>query len=421
MEAAQSAFGLCLFVGFAWVLSENRRACRWQVPTVGIALQLVLAVLLLRVPVITDAIASVGQLVDALQAATAAGTSVVFGYLGGGPLPFEATQPGADFILAFRALPLIVVVSALTALLNHWGILSLIVRAFSVLLQRTLGVSGGVGFAATVNVFVGMVEAPLFVRTELAKMSRHDLFILMVTGMATVAGTVLVLYTTLLSSVIPNAAGHLLVASVISVPAAITVAALMVPKGDSPPDLAEVLTEPALGVDTLPTGAMDAITRGTQSGLSLFLNVVAMLVVLVALVHLFNAFLSVLPSIAGADLSLQRLLGWAFAPVAWAMGIPWAEAGSAGALLGTKVVLNEFLAFLELAGLPPETFAARSRLILTYALCGFANFASLGIMIGGFSVLLPERRADVVGLGMRSLVAGVLATLCTGSVVGIVA
>ena len=356
----------------------------------------------------------VNDLVQALQAASEAGSSFVFGYLGGGPLPFEATAPGAAFILAFRALPLILVVSALSALLTYWRVLPLVVRGFAFLLRRGLGVGGAVGLSAAANVFVGMVEAPLFIRPYLARLGRGELFIVMTCGMATIAGTVLVLYATILAATVPDIAQHLLVASVISAPAAITIARLMVPGRDG-----EGATVGKIEADPDIRGAMDAITKGTASGLKLLLNVIAMLVVMVALVHLVNALLGLLPAVAGAPLRLERMLGWAMAPVVWLMGVPWAEAMAAGALMGVKVVLNEFLAYLRLAALPPEALGERSRLILTYALCGFANFGSLGIMIGGMATLVPERRAEIAALGLKSVVAGVLATCSTGAVVGL--
>jgi len=339
----------------------------------------------------------------------------VFGYLGGGPLPFEVTQPGASFVLAFRALPLILVVSALSALLFYWRVLPVIVRALSWLLQRSLGVGGAVGLGAAANVFVGMVEAPLLIRPFMARLSRGELFAVMTCGMATIAGTVLALYAAILGPVLPDALGHLLIASILSAPPAITVARLMVPD-PAPP------TPAGLDAEACRAGAssaMDAVTRGSLDGVKLLINVTAMLIVLVALVHLCNQLLALLPQVAGAELTLQRAFGWAFAPLAWLMGLPWGEAVTGGALIGTKTVLNELIAYLDLAALPDGALTPRSRLILTYALCGFANFASLGIMIGGLATLVPERRGEVVALGLKSLVAGTLATCMTGAVVGL--
>jgi CNT family concentrative nucleoside transporter len=371
-----------------------------------------MAVLLLKLPFIQKLFGALNDGVVALQNASEAGSSFVFGYLGGGPLPFEETKVGASFVLAFRALPLVIVISALTALLTYWRVLPVIVNALSAILQRSLGIGGAVGLGTAANVFVGMVEAPLFVRPYLKKLSRSELFMLMCAGMATIAGTVLILYATFLREVIPDAVAHLLIASLISAPAAITIAKLMIPDDGT-------VTEAVLDRASDFKSSMDAITRGTQNGLMLFLNIVAMLIVFVALVHLLNALLSLLPDVGDAPITLERILGYVMAPITWLMGIPWHEAAISGSLMGTKTVLNEFLAYLRLADLPTDALSERSRLIISYALCGFANFGSLGIMIGGLTTMVPERRDEIVALGLKSIVAGTLATCCTGAVVGI--
>jgi CNT family concentrative nucleoside transporter len=386
------------------------------VPLIGFALQFAIAALMLRLPASRALFAALNDAVLALQEATRAGTSFVFGYLGGGDLPFAEINPAASFVFAFSSLPLVIVMSALTALLAYWRILPLIVNGLSALLQKTLGVGGAVALSTAANIFLGMVEAPLLIRNYLLALSRAELFMVMTAGMASIAGTVLVIYATLLAPVIDDAAGHLLTASLISAPAAIMFAWLMVPqRADA------VRTEAQGGARSDATSTMDAITRGTEQGLVLFFNIVAMLIVLVALVGLLNAILGLFPDFAGEAISLQRVLGWIFAPVAWSLGIPWAEAVTAGGLLGIKTALNEFLAYSALAGLPDGTLSARSDLIMSYALCGMANFGSLGIMIGGFTVLVPERRAEVVALGMKSIVAGATASCATGAVVGILA
>lgn len=415
MLSVQAILGLAIICLVAWSISENRR--RWPVREVlaGLGLQFLLALLLLHVDTARQAIDSVNGLVAALQRATDAGTGFVFGYLGGGDAPFLERGPGSSLVLAFRVLPLILVVSALTAVLTHWRLLPWIVRGFAHVVQRPFGISGAVGLGAAANIFVGMVEAPLFVRDYLARMTRSELFTLMCTGMATIAGTVLFIYAQIIGELLPGAAGHLLVASVISAPAAIMIARIMVP----PPTGTAV----APGTITPPRYAstMDAVTQGTQSGLMLYLNILAMLLVLVALVQLVNGMLALLPAFGGEALSLERCLGWLLSPLAWLIGIPWNEASTAGSLLGTKTVLNEFLAYTDMAALPAEALSERSRLILAYALCGFANFGSLGIMIGGLATLVPERRAEIVGLGVRSIVGGTLATASTGAVVGLIA
>jgi len=413
LESLQSLLGLVAFLGFAWLISERRSLQAIKIGAVGIGIQIVLALLLLKLPPLKQFFVVFNQAVLALQEATRAGSGFVFGYLGGAPLPFEETQPGASFILAFRALPLIIVVSALTALLTYWRILPWIVRGFSALLQKSMGVGGAVGLGAAANIFVGMVEAPLFIRPYLNALTRSELFVLMCTGMATIAGTVLVLYASIIGGIVPDAAGHLLVASLISAPAAITVALIMVPQHEAP-------TPGSLALQEQAGSAMDAVTQGTQDGLKLFLNVAAMLLVLVALVHLVNLMLAVLPDAAGAPVTLERILGIVMAPVTWLMGVPWHDAFTAGSLMGTKTILNEFLAYLQMAQLPEGALDARSRLIMTYALCGFANFGSLGILIGGLATMAPKRRAEVVSLGLKSIVGGTLATCCTGAVVGLI-
>ncbi|MCU7809836.1 MAG: nucleoside:proton symporter, partial [Candidatus Thiodiazotropha sp. (ex Notomyrtea botanica)] len=321
---------------------------------------------------------------------------------------------GSTFILAFRALPLVLVISALSALFFHWRILPLVVGLFSRLLQKSLNISGALGLGAAANVFVGMVESPLLIRPYLARLTRSELFSLMTLGMATIAGTVLVLYASLLEGVLPNPIGHLLTASLISAPAAVMISRLMVPETQA------AGTEGKLTISQPANSSMEAITNGTIEGLRLLGNIIALLIVLVALVSLLNQLIGLLPEVSNEPLSLQRLLGWVMAPLAWLMGIPWSEAVTAGSLLGTKTVLNELLAYLELIRLPAEDISERSRLILTYALCGFANFGSLGIMLGGLGAMVPERRKEIVSLGMKSIVAGTLATLLTGTVAGLV-
>lgn len=411
LGVVQSLFGLAVFVGIAWLLSEHRSRFPLRIVVAGVALQFMLAAALLYLPGLKDAFVALNDGLLALERATRAGTSFVFGYLGGAALPFAEPYPGAAFVLALRALPIVLVMSALSALLFYWKILPLVVRGFAWLLERSLGIGGALGLGAAVNVFVGMVEAPLLVRPYLRHMSRSEFFALMTAGMATIAGTVLVLYASMLKAVIPDALGQILIASVISVPAAVMIATVMIPP--ETPGVAGKLVEPEPA-----QSAVDAITRGTAQGAQLLISIVAMLIVFVALVSLANQVLALLPPWGGSSLTLQRLFGYLMAPLAWLSGLPWSECVTAGQLLGTKVILNELVAYLELAQLPPEALEPRSRLILTYALCGFANLGSLGIMIGGLSTLVPERRGEVVALGFRSIVSGTLATLMTGSVIG---
>jgi CNT family concentrative nucleoside transporter len=415
MQSLQSAFGVFALLGIAWIISEDRRAVAWRQAAVALIVTFVTAVVLLKVPAVARAFGAINNAVDAISAASKAGTSFVFGYLGGGQLPFELKVSGAEFVLAVQALPIVLVMSVLTTLLFYWGILPPVVRGFSWVLERTLKVGGAVGLSTAANIFLGMVEAPLFIRPYLARLTRSELFIVMTGGMAGIAGTVLVLYATLLGSVVPNAAAHFVIASVMGAPAAILVSLIMVPETSAQHTGGETFDEAKVASST-----MDAIVRGTATGLELLLNICAMLIVLVALVHLANAIIAgVLPEVAGAPITLQRLLGYVMAPVCWLLGIPWSEAATAGGLMGIKTILNELIAYVELAKLPPEALEPRSRLILLYAMCGFANFGSLGIMIAGLSTMAPERRDDVLSLGLKSIVSGTIATCVMGAIVGV--
>jgi CNT family concentrative nucleoside transporter len=396
-----AAAGIAGLLAIAWLLSEKRREVPWRAVGVGLALQLVLTVVFLKIPAVKSAFVGLNDALLVLEQATQAGTSLVFGYLGGGPAPFQIAEPAASFVLAFRALPLVLVISALSALLFHWRVLPAIVRALSLVLERTMRVGGVVGLSSAANVFVGMVEAPLFVRPYIARVSRGELFAIMAGGMASIAGTVLFLYGSILRPTLPEAVAHLLIASILSAPAALVVAFLMVPPGAATGGRIDLRSDAASG--------MDALTRGTLEGAQLLVNIVAMLVVFVALVALVNLLI--------APYSLQGLLGWALAPLAWLAGVPWSEARAAGALLGTKTVINELVAYVELSR--SSGLSERSRLLMTYALCGFANLGSLGIMIGGLGTMCPERRAEIVSLGFKSIVAGTLATCLTSASVAL--
>ncbi len=399
----QSVIGVGGLLLIAWIASENRKAVPVRAIWAGLLLQFLLALLLLKLPFAKDVFFYLNEFLSSVEKATQAGTALVFGYLGGGVAPFAVTDGNANFILAFRALPIVLVVSALSALLFHWGVLQWVVRIISWLLERAMRVGGVVGLSTAANVFVGMVEAPLLVKPYLARVSRGELFAIMVGGMASIAGTVLFLYASILGRIIPDAVAHLLIASIVSAPAALVISFIMVPPEGA-------ATGGSLELKSEATSSMDALTQGTLGGAQLLINIVAMLVVFVALVTLVN--------LAIAPYTLQGMLGWALAPVAWLAGIPWSEARIAGSLLGTKTVLNELVAYIDLANLP--AFSERSRLLMTYALCGFANFGSLGIMIGGMSTMCPERRAEIVSLGLKSIVAGTLATCLTAATVGLI-
>jgi CNT family concentrative nucleoside transporter len=408
----QSALGLLVLVLAAWALSENRRAAfSWRLIATALGLQLGLAILLLEVPMARAALYSLNNVVDALSSATKAGTTFVFGFVGGGTPPFDVTNANNLGSIAFQALPLVLVISALSALLWHWRVLPVIVKGFAYVLQKTLSIGGAVGLGSASTIFLGMIEAPLLIRPYLAKLTRAELFMLFTVGLSTVAGTVMVLYASVLERAVPGALGHILVASFISLPAAILTARLMVP-GES--------TTPAEGhIAVEYRSSMDAIAQGTEDGLKLYLGIIAMLIVMVALVALADIIVGHLPDVNGAPITVERIFGWLFWPLVWLYGVPAAEASDAGALLGTKTILNEFIAYLKLASLPDGVLSPRSRLIMVYGMCGFANLGSVGILIAGVSGMVPARRQEVVELALKALVSGTIASGMTGAVVGL--
>jgi CNT family concentrative nucleoside transporter len=414
MLQLQSALGIFALLAIAWGFGEHRGAVSIRQAAIGLAVTFATAVILIKLPLVAHAFGAINDAVGAISSASRAGTSFVFGYLGGGALPFDLKVPGADFILAFQALPIVLIMSVLTTLLFYWRVLPPIVRGMAWLLERTLGVGGAVGLSTAANIFLGMVEAPLFVRPYLVQMTRSELFLVMTGGMAGIAGTVLVLYATLLAPLIPDSAAHFVIASVLGAPAAILISLIMVPE-TSGKRTGGSLLDPDMKVSS----TMDAIVKGTTAGLELLFNIVTMLIVLVALVYLANAILALLPSVGGTGISLQRILGLVMAPVCWLMGLPWPQAVTAGSLMGTKTVLNELIAYVDLSKLGPDALDPRSRLIMLYAMCGFANFASLGIMIGGLGTMAPERREEINSLGLKSIVSGTITTCLMGAIVGV--
>lgn len=408
----QGILGIASFVFVAWIVSENRKKVNFLQVFIGVLIQIVLAFLVLKIDVIREAFLVAGNAIDSLKEATCEGTKFVFGYLGGGECPFVLKEGMSPFIFAFQPLPMVMVVSALSMLLFHWNILPFFVRFFSAALTKALNIGGALGVCCAAKVFLGQTEAPLLIRPYLNKVSRSELFTVMTAGMATTSATIMVLYGTLLEGTIENPISHILTASIISIPAAIVISRVMVPQlGDH--------TQGDLVVPYKFSGSMDAVSQGASDGLKMFLNILAMLIVAMALVKLVNLILAVFPEVGGDAISLQRLLGYIFAPVAWLMGIPWEGATAAGNLLGTKTALNEVVAFISLSKMPVEALDANSKVIMTYALCGFANFSSIGIQIGTFATLAPERRDEVIKLGFRALMAGTIASCLSGTVVGI--
>lgn len=407
----QSLLGIGAILLAAWLVSENRRGFPVRTVVAGLAVQVFLALLLLKVPVARDTLFALNGLVAALTEATKTGTSFVFGYLGQGDAPFTITQPSAFINFAFGVLPIIIVISALSALLWHWRILAIVVKGIAVVLRRVLGIGGAVGLGGASTVFLGNVEGLLVIRPYLAKLNRSELFIMFTVGMSVVAGTVFVLYATILKPVLPGALGHILIASMMSLFGAIVIARIMVP--------GEAATDTASESEMKYRSSMDAVSHGTEVGLKIWLQIIAMLIVVTALVAMANMILAHAPAVLGAPITLQRLLGWIFAPIVWLYGVPWSESVTAGSLLGTKTILNELIAYIDLTKLPAGALDPRSTLIVVYAMCGFANFSSVGIVIAGMSALEPGRRDEVVPLVMRSLLAGTMASGLTGCMIGL--
>lgn len=415
LQQGQGLIGLTLILLFAWAISENRQERpSWKWIGGALLLQLTIALVIVRVPFVWEIIGLANQGVMAIEKATLVGSSYMFGYAGGAELPFvlkEGAQP--PLIIAFQILPLVIVFSALSALLWHWGVLAWIVRGLSWALRKTMGVSGVVGLGGGANIFLGVVESPLVLRAYFEKMSRGELFMVMVLPMATISGAILILYASTLSQAVPNAVGHMISASLISLPAAILVARLMVP-GNGETEASE--EQPGLKYD----GSIDALVRGTMEGVQVFLAVIGIILVVFALVALADQILAVLPYVDGQAVTIKRAFGWLFAPLMWTLGVPWDQAPAAGALMGTKTILNEYVAYLDLAAIPEGTFDPRSQLIVVYALCGFANLASVGLLVSTIGTLAPSRRAEVAGLGVKSWIAGNCATAMTGAVIGLV-
>lgn len=410
----QAALGIVLFMALVLPFSKDPRRISLRLVLVAIALQFLLCWLMLKAPLVKEALLQLNLAVSALGAATMRGSSFVFGYLGGGQTPFSVSNPNSLVVFAFQVLPLLIVMSAISALLWYWRILPVLIRSIALIFERTLGVRGPAGLVSTANIFLGQTEAPLLVKPYLATMSRHELLLVMTAGMATIAGSVMVIYAAMLGDLFQGAMGHLITKSVMAVPASVLFAHLLIPADEGRQQALQ--TAPRIYEST-----MDAITRGTTDGLSLYLNIIAILIVLTALVALANSLISFLPEIGGAPLTLERVAGWIFAPIAWCMGIEWAEAGQVGALLGIKSILNEFIAYIQLSAMPREALSDRSRLITSYALCGFANLASIGIQISGIGTMAPERRSDLVDLAWPAFLAATLASCMNASVVAIVA
>ena len=409
----QSLFGLAVIVALCWALSENRRVFPWRLTIGAIGVQALLVLGLFAIPGSQAVLAAITGAVDGVSLATAEGTKFVFGYLAGGDQPYQVTNASGLFTFAFNVLPLILVILALSALLWHWKILKWLTLGFGFLFQKTMGLGGASALAVAANIFLGMIESPIVIRAYLDKLTRSEIFLMMVVGLATVAGSTMVAYASILSAVLPNAAGHVLVASIVSAPAGVLLARIIIP--EKPGEGGAVADyDSALKYDS----AIDAIAKGTSDGLMVVMNISAVLIVFVALVALVNVMLGGF-IVFGEPLTVERILGVLLTPLAWLIGVDAREAGQAGWLLGVKLALTEFVAFIDLGKIPADAMSERTRMLMTYALCGFANIGSVGITVTGLSVLMPERREEVLGLIWKALFAGFMATAMSAAIVGV--
>ena len=411
LDNARALGGIAVIFALAWGLSERRSAFPWRIMLGAVAMQFAFALVLFGVPWVREGLFKANILVDALEDATRAGTGFVFGYVGDNSAASNLMTGEAPALFFFQILPIVIVVAALSAMLWHWRILRWVTKGFALVFRRTMGLGGATSLAVSANVFMGMTEAPVLVKPYLKGMTRSELFILMVSGFATIAGSVLVIYVQFLDGVMSQPLAQLLTASIMAAPAAVALALVMVPETTAP---GERTHEPDFTYDS----TMDAFATGASDGLKIVLNIATMLIAALALLHLSNQLLAALPAINGAPLTIERLLGWVFAPLMYMIGVPAGEAAQAGALMGVKTVLTEFVAFLQLSEIPADEMTARTRIITVHALCGFANFGSIGILIGGLTIIEPARRATFLDLAWKTLIAGTLATCLSGAVVG---
>ena len=404
-----SLLGIASFLALAWVLSNNRKAFPWRVVASGLALQLVLGLLILKTSPGRALFLWAQDLTEGFINVCMEGAALVFGPLARNDLLAGQFGPANGVVLAITISATIIVVSAISQLLYHWGILQKVVQGFALVMEKAMKLSGAESLAAAANIFVGQTEAPLVVKPYISRMTQSELMAMMVGGMATIAGGVLAIYVSL-----GIEAGHLLTASVMSAPAALLVAKILLPETE----ISETASGARAKIERTTTNGLDALCKGTTEGMTLSINVIAMLLAFTAIVALVNKLLAI-PQGDDPSVTLQVMLGWVNAPFAFLMGIPPSDCVQVGGILGERVVLNEFIGYLSLTG-AGETLGPRSKLICTYALCGFANFASIAIQIGGISVLAPERRKDLAKFGLKSMVGGLLACYLTASVVGVI-
>lgn len=411
LSITQIIIGFIGLIIIAIPFSENFKIINFKYIVYGILAQIALAAILLKIPIIITAFELLGNGVIILQEATMEGASFVFGYP-----PTDSDTPYRSLLetFAFGVLPYIIVMACVSAILWYWGILPFIVNLISQACQKLFNIGGPVGLGAAANVFVGQVEAPLLIRPYVSNLSNKELLILMTAGMATVAGSVMVALISILDTAFAdeNLIQHFITASVLSVPAAIMYANIMIPS-NSITDFNENK------IPKVYKSTMDAVTRGSSDGASIAVSVGTILIAVIALVYIVNSILGVISYQFGFDLSIEIILGYIFAPIAWLMGIPWNEAVIAGELLGIKTTLNEFVAYPGLASLENGELSDKSKLITFYSLCGFANFSSVGILISGITAMAPERKDDLINVSFKALVGATLASCMTGLIVGL--
>ena len=408
----QSLIGIVALILIALPFSESIQEIKVKFIIYALLIQTSLAFILLEIPFISSFFDVMSIAVESLRLSAIEGSSFVFGYLGGGEAPFEVSNNQNLPIFAFTFLPMLIFLSALSALLWHWKILPFLIKLLAKLFEKPLDAKGPIGLAATANIFLGQLEAPLLIKPYLNKMNQRDLLIIMTVGMSTIAGSVMVLYITWLDDKFLGVIGHFLTASILSVPAAIMFSNILIPSAQ---------TELKTAKEDLKMyeSSMDAISVGTKDGLNMFLSVIASLIVFLSLVALADFMLGIIPNVYGEPISLQRIAAFIFAPIAWLMGIPFSEIIPAGNLLGTKTIFNELIAFNDLRDLDTNILSERSQLIMLYGICGFANISSVGILLGGLSAICPDIRGTLLKIAFRALFAATLASCLTGTVVSL--
>lgn len=408
----QSLIGIVALILIAIPFSESIQKIKVKFIIYALLIQTSLAFILLEIPFISSFFDVMSMAVESLRLSAIEGSSFVFGYLGGGEAPFEVSNNQNLPIFAFTFLPMLIFLSALSALLWHWKILPFLIKLLAKLFEKPLDAKGPIGLAATANIFLGQLEAPLLIKPYLNKMNQRDLLIIMTVGMSTIAGSVMVLYITWLDDKFTGVIGHFLTASILSVPAAIMFSNILIPS-------AQTELKTAKEDMNMYESSMDAISVGTKDGLNMFLSVIASLIVFLSLVALADFILGIFPNVYGEPISLQRIAALIFAPMAWFMGIPFAEIVPAGNLLGTKTIFNELIAFNDLRDLDTNILSERSQLIMLYGICGFANISSVGILLGGLSAICPDIRGTLLKIAFRALFAATLASCLTGTVVSL--